>query len=66
MSGASERANGQASGQVLLSGFLVDLAHSVVVVGCWGVGEWVEFQVSNSAGGGKSCETITLWKIEDC
>ena len=28
MSGASERANGRASGSVLTSGFLVDLAHS--------------------------------------
>ena len=29
VSGESERANGQASGPVLTSGFLVDLAHSV-------------------------------------
>ena len=31
MSGASERANGRASGPVLQSVFLVDLAHSVAV-----------------------------------
>ena len=32
MSGANEGANGQASGPILTSGFLVDLAHSVMVV----------------------------------
>ena len=31
MSGASERANGRASGPVLMSGFLVDLDHSAMV-----------------------------------
>ena len=31
MSGASERANGRAGGQVLTSGFLVNLDHSRVV-----------------------------------
>ena len=33
MSGASERANGRASGPVLMSGFLVDLAHSALAEG---------------------------------
>ena len=32
MGGASERGNRRASGPVFTSGFLVDLAHSVVVV----------------------------------
>ena len=32
VSGASERANGRASGTVLPSAFLVDLAHSVMMI----------------------------------
>ena len=44
MSGASERANGRASGQVLASGLLVILAHSAVVL----VGRNILVAIGNS------------------